>query len=139
MKHVTKPTGKAVLEDLRFQGYSPRPLLDVGAHIGSFTYNFLQVFPDCRPTMVEPNPHCDEALAKLPFERHMVAASNEAGTAAPHVDYSSKGDVRRMFGGFQSVDIDVRNFDNTRFIPRERLLGNVDRLLGLDLYITARK
>ena len=33
----------------------------------------------------------------------------------------------------------MRNFDNTRFIARERLLGNVDRLLGLDLYITARK
>jgi SAM-dependent methyltransferase len=65
--------------------------------------------------------------------------TNEAGDAAPHVDYSSKGDVRRMFGGFASVDIEVRNFDNTRFIPRERLLGNVDRLLGLDLYITARK
>jgi SAM-dependent methyltransferase len=65
--------------------------------------------------------------------------TNEAGDAAPHVDYSTKGDVRRMFAGFSTVDIDVRNFDNTRFIPRERLLGNVDRLLGLDLYITARK
>ena len=65
--------------------------------------------------------------------------TNEAGDAAPHVDYSSKRDVHRMFGGFTTVDIDVRNFDNTRFVPRERLLGNVDRLLGLDLYITARK
>lgn len=81
MKHVTQPTGQTVLEDLRFRGYAPRTLLDVGAHIGSFTYNFLQVYPDCVPTMVEPNPHCEEALAKLPFERHMVAASSEAGSA----------------------------------------------------------
>jgi SAM-dependent methyltransferase len=65
--------------------------------------------------------------------------TNEAGEAAPHVDYSSKGDVRRMFGAFTSVKIDVHNFDATRFIPRERLLGNVDRVLGLDLYITASK
>ena len=65
--------------------------------------------------------------------------TNAAGDAAPHVDYWTRGAVRGMFGAFSHVDIDVRNFDNTRFVPRERLLGNVDRVLGLDLYITARK
>ena len=65
--------------------------------------------------------------------------TNAAGEAAPHVDYWTRGQVRGMFGAFSSVDIDVRNFDNTRFVPRERLLGNLDRVLGLDLYITARK
>jgi SAM-dependent methyltransferase len=65
--------------------------------------------------------------------------TNAAGEAAPHVDYWTRGGVRGMFGAFAQVDIDVRNFDNTRFVPRERLLGNVDRVLGLDLYITARK
>jgi hypothetical protein len=89
------------------------------------------------------NKHSLRQLLKARRRSHDEVAgmydTNEAGTAAPHVDYSSKGDVRRMFGAFASVDIEVRNFDNTRFIPRERLLGNVDRLLGLDLYITARK
>jgi FkbM family methyltransferase len=70
-----------LLEDLRFQGYSPRSLLDVGAHIGTFTVEFLQVFPDCVPTLVEPNPHCQEDLARLPFERHAFAASAQAGVA----------------------------------------------------------
>lgn len=64
---------------------------------------------------------------------------NLAGEAAPHTDYVSRSDVRRLFGGFASVGIDTRNFDPVRFIPRERLLGNIDRVLGLDLYITARK
>jgi SAM-dependent methyltransferase len=89
------------------------------------------------------NKHSLRQLLKARKRSHdQVAAmydTNAAGDAAPHVDYSSKRDVRRMFGGFSHVDIDVRNFDNTRFIPRERLLGNLDRLLGLDLYITARK
>ena len=65
--------------------------------------------------------------------------TNAAGEAAPHVDYWTRGGVRGMFGAFSHVDVDVRNFDNTRFVPRERLLGTVDRVLGLDLYITARK
>jgi len=65
--------------------------------------------------------------------------SNAVGDAAPHVECVSRGDVRRMFGRFASVRIDVRNFDSTRFVPRERLLGNIDRILGLDLYINARR
>jgi SAM-dependent methyltransferase len=72
-------------------------------------------------------------------EQAAMYDTNAAGAAAPHVDYWTRGGVRGMFGAFAKVDIDVRNFDNTRFVPRERLLGNVDRVLGLDLYITARK
>ncbi len=69
------------LEALKFDGYAPRTMLDVGAHIGSFSAAFVQAFPDCAPTLVEPNPYCEEALAKLPFERHMAAASDENGEA----------------------------------------------------------
>ena len=65
--------------------------------------------------------------------------SNEAGDAAPHTDYVSRHDARRLFGAFSEVKIDARNFDSLPYMPRRRLLGNVDRLLGLDLYITARK
>ena len=69
------------LEALKLDGYAPRTMLDVGAHIGTFSTAFVQAFPDCAPTMVEPNPFCEEALAKLPFERHMAAASDENGEA----------------------------------------------------------
>jgi SAM-dependent methyltransferase len=65
--------------------------------------------------------------------------TNEDGDAAPHVEYVSRRDVRRMFASFEKIRIDVRNFDDTRFLPRARLLGTVDRVVGLDLYITARK
>jgi FkbM family methyltransferase len=71
----------ALLEGLRFQGYAPRTLLDVGAHLGAFTRDFLQVFPECVPTLIEPNPFCQDDLANLPFERHAVAASQQAGEA----------------------------------------------------------
>jgi hypothetical protein len=48
-------------------------------------------------------------------------------------------DVRRLFAGFESVRMQRRNFDSLPLLPRRRLLGTVDRLLGLDLYITARR
>ena len=72
---------------------------------------------------------------------------NTSGEAAPHTDYVSRRDVRRLFGGFSSVSIDAQNFTvrarhvrgRRVTISRERLLGNVARVLGLDLYIQARK
>lgn len=69
-----------VVERLRFQGYNPRTLLDVGANVGAFSREFVGLFPSCKPTMIEPNPHCKDELAKLPFEFLPVAASSEAGT-----------------------------------------------------------
>jgi ubiquinone/menaquinone biosynthesis C-methylase UbiE len=72
---------------------------------------------------------------------------NTSGETAPHTDYVSRRDVHRLFGAFSSVSIDVQNFAvHARYfhgrrvtIPRERLLGNVARVVGLDLYIHARK
>ena len=63
--------------------------------------------------------------------------SNAAGEAAPHTDYVTARQARALFGRFARVRIDRRNFDNLPYVPRRHLLGNVDRLLGLDLYIVA--
>jgi SAM-dependent methyltransferase len=72
--------------------------------------------------------------------------SNAAGDAAPHTDFVSRADVRRyLFKRFSSVRIDVQNFDGYVLfrgrivIAREKLLGNVARILGTDLYIVATK
>lgn len=70
--------------------------------------------------------------------------TNVAGEAAPHTDFVSRREAQQLFGGFSEVAIDVQNFDNVIYrgrlvIERKRLLGNIGRLLGLDLYIKARK
>lgn len=67
------------LEPLKLDGYAPRTVLDIGANVGDFTREFLKAFPDCVPTLIEPNPFCEQALSQLPCERHMVAASDQAG------------------------------------------------------------
>jgi SAM-dependent methyltransferase len=73
--------------------------------------------------------------------------ANTAGEAAPHTDFVSRRDVRRLFAAFSSVAVESQNFDaltptlggRTVTVRREWLLGNVARVLGLDLYIHARK
>ena len=65
------------------------------------------------------------------------------GTAAPHTDFASPGQVRRLFRRFRSVKVDRRNFDHYvvagRLLRRTWFLRGVDRILGLDLYISAVK
>lgn len=72
---------REILERLRCSGVAPRTMLDVGANAGQFTHAFTKVFPDCKPAMIEPNPHCQADLARLPFERHAFAASDTDGQA----------------------------------------------------------
>jgi ubiquinone/menaquinone biosynthesis C-methylase UbiE len=69
--------------------------------------------------------------------------SNVAGDAAPHTDYVSPAEVRRLFASFSRVRIDVRNLPDLGLgrarVPRRLLLGNLARIVGTDLYITAEK
>ena len=70
--------------------------------------------------------------------------TSEDGRAAPHTDFVSPREVRRIFKRFSRVKIDIRNFDNYsirgKFIlKREWVLNNLARFLGLDLYIMAIK
>jgi ubiquinone/menaquinone biosynthesis C-methylase UbiE len=73
--------------------------------------------------------------------------ANASGEAAPHTDFVSRRGVKVLFGAFSEVSVDSQNFDTltptlagrTLTVRREWLLGNVGRLLGLDLYIHARK
>lgn len=78
-------------------------------------------------------------------DRQLAAAYDvdEAGVLAPHTDFVSRSEARRLFRAFSRVRIDVRNFDDMRLGPlvarREQLLENIARIAGLDLYITAEK
>ena len=70
---------------------------------------------------------------------------NSQGEAAPYTDYVSKKQVYQMFKDFSEIKIDVQNFDTyvlgkgKIIIYREKLLNNLARIMGLDLYIVAIK
>ena len=73
-------------------------------------------------------------------EFRAIYDAHESGEAAPHTDFVSRAEVRRLFGRFSRVRIDVQNFDDYPFgIRRKWFLSNLARLVGLDLYIVADK
>jgi SAM-dependent methyltransferase len=71
--------------------------------------------------------------------------ANAEGEPAPHTDFTSRREARRLFGAFARVEIDARNFDDLvvrgrHLVSRDRLLRTpVPRVLGLDLYIVATR
>ncbi len=83
------------------------------------------------------------SMANRDRELRALYDTNQEGEAAPHTDFVSRGEVKQLFEQFAHVKIDIQNFDDCRVkgirIPRTRLLNNVARRLGLDLYITATK
>lgn len=69
---------------------------------------------------------------------------NSSGEAAPFIEFVSKKDVKRFFKKFSEAHIDKRNFSNYELfgmlkIDRRIFLNNIGRILGLDLYIIAKK
>ena len=112
VRRVLRPGGTALV--MLYNAYSFRRLVKVGL-----------------PARLRSRPSAERVAA--------LYDTNAAGEAAPHTDYVSPAQVRRLFAGFGSVKIDRRNFDGLPYVRREHLLGTVDRILGLDLYITARR
>jgi SAM-dependent methyltransferase len=92
------------------------------------------------------------ARALLGRRAHRSAAAiraeydtNAEGEPAPHTDFTSRREGRRLFAAFSHVEIDAQNFGDLAFrgrtlATRSRVLGTpLPRLLGLDLYIVAQK
>jgi SAM-dependent methyltransferase len=71
--------------------------------------------------------------------------SDSTGEAAPHTDFVSRREARRLFKDFSNMEIEIQNFDEYAlaygriFLRRKWFLKNLARALGLDLYIRAVK
>lgn len=73
-------------------------------------------------------------------EMRVVYDAHPEGSGAPHTDFVSRGEVKRLFSQFSHVRIDAQNFDGFRFgLERKWFLSNLARVAGLDLYVVADK
>jgi SAM-dependent methyltransferase len=82
--------------------------------------------------------------AQLTEEQRRAYDSNEQGVAAPESVCLSIGELRKMLGSFRDLRFRKRNCDplvlrGRLLFKRETLLSTLGRLLGLDIYLEARK
>lgn len=68
---------------------------------------------------------------------------NSEGDVAPHIDFVTRRDVRRLFAGFHSVKVRARNLGASKSraangFDRRLVDSPMERAIGQDLYIKAR-
>ena len=136
---------------LHHTGDLPRAVSEVHRVLvpGGLAFVMLYNARSFRQLVVVPRERLRASIARRSSSERVRAMydANTAGEAAPHTDFVSRRGVRRLFGAFSHVTVQSQNFDaltptiagRTLTIRREWLLGNVARVLGLDLYIHARK
>ena len=136
---------------LHHSGDLPRAVSEVHRVLvqGGLAFVMLYNARSFRQLVVVPREQLRASLARRSSAERVRAMydANTAGEAAPHTDFVSRRGARRLFGAFSQVTVQSQNFDaltptiagRTLTIRREWLLGNVARMLGLDLYIHARK
>jgi SAM-dependent methyltransferase len=134
--HATGDLARAVTE--------ARRVLRPGGELMMMVYNRLSarrvlLWPvlSARHRLVSGAPTAEEWL------RHANDGTPEGGTA-PHTDFVSVGELRGLLHGMNDIRIEKRSIDRIPLGPlevsRARLMRlGVDRLVGLDLYATARR
>jgi SAM-dependent methyltransferase len=146
--------------DLRFESGTFDRVVSIGClhHTGNAAQGVSEVHrvlaPGGRAVVMLYNAHSVRQLAlraRAMLDRRRDAEKwigghydlNTAGDVAPHIEYTSRRAARRLFRSFDRVRIDTQNIHDLRtrwfVVPRDRLLGNVARLVGSDLYIVADK
>ena len=124
---VLKPGGKALV--MLYNKYSWRQLMSVPLR------DRLRAV--CSWGGAADDPHASEQM-RARYD------GNAKGDAPPHTDYVSRAEARRLFSRFRTINIQCHNCDPVArkgriIVPRRFLLGNLGRLLGLDLYIRVQK
>jgi SAM-dependent methyltransferase len=80
-----------------------------------------------------------------PEDTAQLYDSDLSGAVAPHTEFVTRQEVRRLFGRYSAVEIETRNLEEIRvrgrtLVPRMRLLGSrLERRFGLDLYVVAQR
>jgi FkbM family methyltransferase len=77
------------MDVLRFFGWSPRTILDIGGYKGTWTRDMQRVFPTAAFTILEPNPHPELRTARA---RVLYEVVSDTRTEVPWYSNLSTGD-----------------------------------------------
>lgn len=69
---------------------NPKRVIDIGAHIGTFTEKICNNFQDCEVIMFEANPHCEEQLSLIGKPYKMFPLSNKEGFSTFYFEKDNK-------------------------------------------------
>lgn len=79
-------TIESYLINLKQNGFSPKNMLDIGAHFGEFSNLFHSIWPSTEILMIEGNQECETFLDALPFDHCIALLSDENKEVTLHLN-----------------------------------------------------
>ncbi len=122
------------LPHLRELGYTPRLIIDGGAHLGAFSEAAHVTFPEAEIHLIEPQPACRAPLEALARQRgwvfHPCALSDHTGTVRMACDVKPSTGAYVATTAEATVDVPAATIDS---LLDARLTFEHHALLKLDL------
>lgn len=117
--------------DLLFNYIQPSSFIDIGAHVGDFTYTVKSKFPKCECLMIEANPYCEPYL-KLNGNSYVMAALTSKRTKLPlFVEKINKiGTGASLYkentrfyeeGKFDIIEVETETLDSLNISPSQMI------------------
>lgn len=116
------------LEILKHKGFSPKFIVDVGAHLGNFALGCKNIWPDVDIHMFEANPYAEDILRSIGFKYNISLLSNKIGI--PQTYYMS--DEWVLSTGNSVYRENTRHFDDTHLITTELISNTLDNILSTE-------
>lgn len=106
---------------------NPKKVIDIGAHVGSFTQHLVNIFPNCEFRLIEANPNCEEYLKQLNQPYQILALSNHSGVTNLYVEKANLiGTGASLYkentewyeeGKYELLEIPTDTLDNQNYFP----------------------
>ena len=134
-----------------FLHLNPNNCLDIGAHMGDFSWNIKRNFPDCKIVMIEANPFCEPHLKKLNLDYEMIGLSSGQGTSDLFVEKinnigSGSSFYKENTEWYENekahtISVNLDTLDNKNYFPNQMIdLVKIDvQGSELDILIGGRK
>jgi len=113
--------------NLLFNYVRPQYIIDIGAHIGSFSHTLKYYYPGCNCYMIEANPYCEEHLSKLNIPYTIAALSSEEKTTSLYLEKTNNiGTGTSLYkentqyyeeGKYTVLDVQSRILDSLNIFP----------------------
>jgi len=93
-------TLRSRLENLRRAGFRPKKIIDAGAFRGHWAQSVLEVFPEARVLLIEPQSECQEILRKAAdADRRLSLCKTLLGKTSGEIRFLVEGSNSRVLTG----------------------------------------
>lgn len=113
------------LDILKYKGFKPEYIIDVGAHLGKFSIKCRELWPNANINMFEANPNSEDALRLLNIPYTIALLTDEIGKEYTY--YMTKKWL--LSSGNSIFKENTSEFDRDNLIEKKLISNTLDNIL----------